>query len=197
MGDLRHFNLNDIITEYNSKYFVETGTYMGYGVEYAAKYKFKEIYSIELMKDFYDTCCDKFKLDSRIKLYNGTSVEKLSEILQDNNLGATIFWLDAHLPKSHFGSGKQSNYKKDKDILIPLEEEIKIIVNGKDVSKDVFIIEDLRIYEEGNYASGNWLDAMNEGFVGIDFVYKLLGETHDIQKSYDNEGYIYCTPKAI
>ena len=77
-----------------------------------------------------------------------------------------------------------------------MEEEIILIKNKKDIKNDVFIIDDLRIYEKGNFEGGNWLDVINTNiYTGIDFIHNLLGKTHDIMKDYRNEGYIICTPK--
>ncbi len=194
MGELKHFNLNDYIQKYNIEYLIETGTYHGDAVEYALKFKFKKIYSVELLKENYEFSVNRFKNNEKIVLFNNTSRNGLLEILIKYEIGNCIYWLDAHLPNFYnkfFGK----NYKEEKDILIPLEEELKVIVANKDVSKDVFIMDDLRIYETGKFQAGNWNDAINAGVGGIDFIYNLLGKTHDIQKIYDDHGYILCTPK--
>lgn len=85
------------------------------------------------------------------------------------------------------------------NLVCPLEEELSIIANNKDISNDVFIIDDLRIYEEGPFRGGNFpLVARpdNWEFTGIDFVYDILIETHNVKKNYNNEGYIICEPKS-
>src|SRR5690606_25132550 len=134
---------------------------------------FKKIFSVELVKEYYDFCVNKFKNNNNIILINNTSINGLKKILTDNNLGRTIFWLDAHLPH-HYDKTILIDYGKNKDLLIPLEEELKTIVTNKDTSMDVLIIDDLRIYERGKFQSGEWLDVINSGHCGIDFIFNLL-----------------------
>jgi hypothetical protein len=195
MGDLSHFNLNNYVLRYGLKYMIETGTYKGDAVAYGLNFGFEKIYSIELLKEFYDNCYKRFENNEKVYIYNGTSENGLIEILQNNVVTECLFWLDAHLPNS-YTSGYGSDYVKDKNILIPLENELKIIVENKNVSNDVFIIDDLRIYETGNFQKGSWSVVIDAGIGGIDFIYQLLGNTHDIQRLYDDEGYIICTPKT-
>lgn len=195
MGNLKHFNLEPYIKEYNILYMVETGTYYGDAVAYGLQFDFKKIFSVELLEEFYNHCEKRFENEKRVRLFNGTSQDGLFEILYGKNIGNTLFWLDAHLPDFYRKDKYDNDYGGNKSLLIPLEEEIEIIVNNKDVSNDVFIIDDLRIYEKGGFKKGNWNGVIAAGVGGIDFIYKLLGETHDIQKLYDDEGYILCTPK--
>lgn len=194
MGSINNFNLQDYINKYSSKYFIETGTYRGYGLSYAKSFSFDEIFSIEIIKEFHDINILNFNGDKNITLINSNSIDGLKEILTKNNIGNTIFWLDAHLP-SFYSDEYNTDYVSDKDTLIPLEEELIVIKNNKDISNDVFIIDDLRIYEKGNFKNGEWLDVINSGFEGIDFIYNILSETHNITKLYDDEGYIICIPK--
>jgi hypothetical protein len=59
---------------------------------------------------------------------------------------------------------------------------------------DYFIMDDLRIYEDGNFESGSWSDRQRIGGDGINFIYDLLSKTHFIERDYRNEGYIICKP---
>jgi hypothetical protein len=194
MGSINNFNLQDYINKYNSDCFIETGTYKGYGLSYAKSFPFDKIFSIEIIKKFYDLNILNFKNDKNITLINNNSIDGLTEILTKNNIGNTIFWLDAHLP-SFYSDEYSTDYVSDKNTLIPLEEELIVIKKYKDITNDVFIIDDLRIYEKGNFKNGEWLDVINSGFEGINFIYNILSETHNITKLYNDEGYIICTPK--
>lgn len=194
MGSINKFNLQDYIDKYNSKYFIETGTYKGDGTSYAGSFKFDKIFSIEIIKEFHDLNVLRFKNDENIKLLNNNSIDGLKEILSENNIGSTIFWLDAHLP-SFYSNEYSTDYVGEKETLIPLEEELIVIKNNKDITNDVFIIDDLRIYERGNFKNGEWLDVISSGFEGINFIHNILSETHNINKLYDDEGYIICIPK--
>ncbi len=194
MGTLTKFELNEYIKKYELTDFIETGTYLGDGLNYAKNFKFKNLYSIELIEQYYNHCYTKFKEYNNIKLYNGKSTDMLSLIFTENRVGNTLFWLDAHLP--HFYDSKyNTNYSENKNVLIPLEEEINIICNSKNTISDVIIIDDLRLYEIGNFESGNWLDVINCGYNNIDFIFKNLDKTHNIKRMYENEGYLICLPK--
>lgn len=194
MGNLNRFNLNEYIEKYNSEFLIETGTWRGAAVEYALNFKFKKIYSIELLKEFFDDCVEKFKKNDNVVLFNDTSPSALLKIFSENEIGNTVFWLDAHLP-DQYDKTIQSNYKENDELLIPLKGELISIVNNKDISNDVFIMDDLRIYEKGSFKKGEWSKVIDSGHGGIEFVFELLGETHNIERLYDDEGYIICTPK--
>jgi hypothetical protein len=194
MGSLSKFELNEYINKYNSEFFIETGTYKGDGLSYAKMFNFSKLFSIEILKELQDSNILKFKNDDRITLINNNSIDGLSDIFTKNKIGSTIFWLDAHLPK-FYSNEYDDDYIKNKDILIPLELELEIIKNSKNIESDVFIIDDLRIYERGNFVNGEWLDVIKSGFEGISFIDRILSDTHTISKLYTDEGYILCIPK--
>jgi hypothetical protein len=194
MGSLDHFNLNNYIQKYNIEYLIETGTYKGDAVQYALQFNLKNIYSVELIKEFYEYSSKRFENNKNVKIINNTSKKGLIEILSKKEIKNCLFWLDAHLP-NFYQKQYGGDYNKNKELLIPLEDEIKTIIANKNISNDIFIIDDLRIYEIGNFQKGNWNGVIIAGVGGIDFIYELLGKTHTIQKLYDDEGYIICTPK--
>lgn len=150
------------------------------------------IYSIELIEEYYNYCSEKFKNNKNVFLFNNTSSNGLQEIFSKYSVGHCLFWLDAHLP-NYYKNNFSNEYEKNKKLLIPLEDEIRIIVEKKNVTNDVFIIDDLRIYERGNFQCGNWNEAIIAG--GIDFIFNMLENTHNIQRLYDDQGYVLCTPK--
>jgi len=196
MGHITKFNLTEFIQTYKLTTFVETGTFEGNAIEHALKFNFNNYYSVELLEKFYIKCVNKFKNDINVHLLNLNSIEGLENITKyslkrDEN---TLFWLDAHLP--NFYCNYNNDYINDSKILIPLEEEIKTIKNNKDISNDVFIIDDLRIYETGPYQNGNWHDVINTKLYpeGASFVDILLKDTHTVIRNYDSEGFLICTP---
>jgi len=199
MGELKKFDLKYYIDKYNIKTFIETGTYKGDAIKYALNFGFEKIFSIELITSIYQECVEIFKNEDRVILLNDNSINGLKKILTSYNVGITLFWLDAHLPQIHkeFDNSIEINYNKNKDILIPLEKELYTITNNKDFSKDVFIIDDLRIYERGPFERGEWLEIINFYPDGIKFVFDMLDKTHFIVCSYNDEGYIICTPKTF
>jgi hypothetical protein len=150
---------------------------------------FEEIYTVELVESSFN----KYDFSSvpSVRSHLGHSADVLPKILEDNKDVPTFFWLDAHLPTHHHDGDEN---KKD-EIELPLESELTMIVEHKNVSGDVLIIDDLRIYEEGAFEEGNWADRhqfSNSG--GSDFVYRLFEDTHNITKSFSDTGYLILTP---
>ena len=64
----------------------------------------------------------------------------------------------------------------------------------RDVSKDIIVIDDIRIYKDGPYENGNFENKALHGGQNLDFVYELLDDTHIIVESYLQEGYLICFP---
>ena len=62
------------------------------------------------------------------------------------------------------------------------------------MSKDIIVIDDIRIYKEGPYENGNFENKALHGGESLDFVYDLLDETHIVVESYLQEGYLICFP---
>lgn len=194
MGELKHFNLKLFLDKYKIDTLIETGTYKGDAVAHALQFEFKKIYTIELIEEFFNESVNRFKNNNKITLINNNSKEGLVEIFSKYNVGNCLFWLDAHLPNL-YQNKYSGDYKNKKELLIPLEEELKVIIQNKDVSNDVFIMDDLRMCERGNYRAGNWEGVINAGVGGINFIFNILGNTHNIERIYDDHGYVLCTPK--
>jgi hypothetical protein len=194
MGTLTSFSLSSYIESYGIETFIETGTYKGDGLEYASRFGFKNLFSIELMDKFYLESLGRFSGDPRVSIIKDTSIDGLEKITKEME-SKCIFWLDAHLP-NFYDPSYGNDYSGQKELLIPLEDELKVIKNNKDIRGDVFIIDDIRIYENDNYQSGNWTDTEETKVRGIDFIRDILSETHNIQKDLRDEGYLICTPKG-
>lgn len=195
MGQIDRFDLQSYIDNYKTSIFIETGTGKGGSLQHALKFSFDELYTIEVITEIYLDCVEKFKLYENCHLINDNSKNGLEFILKNvgpsNNI---IYWLDAHFPGADSGLSGYGSVE-DKNMRIPLENELRSITSIRDSKNDVFIIDDLRIYEDGPYNSGNWVDRNKFGGDGIDFIYELFYETHIINKDYRDEGYIILTPK--
>ena len=77
---------------------------------------------------------------------------------------------------------------------IPLEGELNAICDTKDFSNDVFLIDDLRVYEDGPYQGGNWPLRESLGGSDIRFVEDLLKSSHYIIKDYRFGGFLTIFP---
>ncbi|MBZ5856369.1 hypothetical protein [Flavihumibacter profundi] len=196
MGSIKRFNLGRIIKEYNCDYFFETGTWKGDGVAYANKFPFKKIYSSEIIPEIAQRARARFSGLDNIEILEGNSTDVFKAHLP-NIKGNCIFWLDAHFPGAEEGINKYNDYE-DEQVKLPLEEEINQIKSLRKGYTDVILIDDLRIYETGNFASGN----MPEGILPPKrrnslFVNEAFGKTHKIIKSFRDEGYILVLDNEI
>lgn len=188
MGSLTAFNLLELKTRYNLTAFVETGTWRGDGVECARKAGFETIYSIELHREFFEKACTRFQTFSHIKIIQGTSLDGLPQIFDVIANRSVLWWLDAHLQDVYGMSAKMTER-------FPLEDELALISKFRDIANDLFIMDDLRIYEDGPFAHGSCHTHQKCSKPGIGFVYTYLGNTHTIEKRYEHEGYIVATPR--
>jgi hypothetical protein len=196
MGELQLFDILDIKNKFNLDIFIETGTGNGHSLRHVINTtNFENYYSIEIYKPIFDIVKEEFKNNKSVLLINDTSINGLKTILNnipsDKNI---LFWLDAHFPGADFGPQQYSS-EQNKLLRIPLEEELSFIKEIRQNSKDFFIIDDLRIYEDNNYEVGNWKDRQLYGGDGIDFIYDKFNNTHQITKLLNHQGYIILTPR--
>jgi len=196
MGSIRRHKdfIESIIFKNNLKYYIETGTGEGECLSYANTLPFNRLYSIEIYDEIHKKAVEKFSQFNNIHIMKGNSYEVIPSILKKID-GNVLFFLDAHFPgvDFHFES---FGSEKDKDKNLPLEKELKTIIENFDTKNSVFIIDDLRIYEDGPYTGGNWPDRHLYGGDNINFIYDLFNKTHNIVKDFNDQGYIILTPKT-
>jgi hypothetical protein len=154
---------DDIYKKYNLKKtctYIETGCYKGRGIIKPACGKcpgitcrcnpintktigilnnYEKIYSIELVKKYYELNKKQFQNYKHVTIIHGNSPEKLSELLLNINYPVTVF-LDAH-----WSGGDTGRLNKDS----PLLEELYVLKKRK--YNDIIIIDDTRcIGKTGN-----------------------------------------------
>lgn len=187
MGKIEKFDLQKLKAENSLKIAVETGTFKGDGAKYLANL-FETVYTIELVESCFNSA--DFSKFINIKPYLGKSVDILPIVLKKEVNTPCLFWLDAHLPSFHHSQ------KNTLDVELPLESELELIRKIKNIKNDVFIIDDLRIYEDGPFSNGVWSERKRyTNMNGIQFIEKSFQDTHDIEKLYSDEGYVILTPK--
>lgn len=198
MGQLKEHNLGKIKNLYNIDYLVETGTYQGGAIEHASGFNFKGYFSVEYYEKFYKSAKSRLSKIDNVHLFNGKSPEIMPEILakipQEANI---LFWLDAHLPNDYFREidDNEKNIGNDVDFIYPLEKELASIINNRDASKDYFVIDDLRIYEDHLFGNGSCPEGLMCPKPGIKFIYDMFSDTHEIIRDLRDEGYIVLKPK--
>lgn len=193
MGDLRPFPLKEIKEEFNLAYYIETGTGTGFCLDIALQNDFEKYYSIEIFDQIYQKAEIKYKNIDNLILINDSSENGLNKILNEINK-PSLFFLDAHFPGADFGFTSYDS-TKEKELRIPLEDEIKILKKYSIINQSYIIIDDLRIYEDGPFEGGNWSERKKLGGEGISFIYDNFLESHLIEKNYKDQGYIILRPK--
>ena len=194
MGQLNQaIQIKNVLDFYDIKNFVETGTGQAEVVQTVVEADENlNIHTIEVIPEIYDKNKINFSYLKDVNWHLGTSFDILPEILPDLK-GTTLFWMDAHFPGADFGLSSYGD-EKDDDKRLPLKKELETIVENRDVTNDVFVIDDLRIYEDGPFGDGNWEDREKYGGDGIEFIEELFDETHYVVKSYNAQGSILLFP---
>lgn len=139
-----HLFKQEVIRNYQRNFslniLVETGTYYG-DMIYSQRKIFREIYSIELSKYFFELAKVRFKGYDYIKLFNGDSKEKLQEIVLILK-EAALFWLDAH-----WSGGITAKLDESET---PVLGELKSISGFSFCNKSVILIDDARCFNGSN-----------------------------------------------
>jgi hypothetical protein len=194
MGSLHTFILEDIACTV----FFETGTGTGASLEYAAGHpQFRRLYSVESHPATAAKAARYFEKDGRITVLNLDSRPALQQILptiapQDR----ILFFLDAHYPGEVEADFKGYRAPEPLEVKLPLEGELEIIRQLRGDCRDVILIDDLRIYENGPFEAGNvpseW-ENLSPAQKNIDFVSRIFPD-RELHRDFRNEGYLIIAP---
>jgi hypothetical protein len=196
LGTIRRFNLARLIKEYKATNFFETGTFRGDGVDYALKFPFLQITSVEIIPEISNEAKERFFNNDNVKIITADSVSALTNELPAIKTNC-VFWLDAHFPGADAGITSYDSENAE-EVRLPLIKELQTIRDSRKKFKDVIIVDDLRIYEDGPYKNGNVPeDALPKMNRNISFVYNYFERSHIVLKCYLDEGYILLLPKVI
>ena len=167
MGNIQTFNIGKFFIDPGVRFFIETGTFKGEGVDFACRHNFEKIFSIEIFDKMASQAAQKFSHDERVTILNNNSASGLTSILPELD-GNSLFWLDAHFPMADAGLRTYDD-EKDPHLNIPLLRELEIISTRRDRYKDVMIIDDLRLFEDV---------PPGEPVVGVNEHWKSIGQPH-------------------
>ena len=194
MGQLNEaIQVKNVLDFYNIDNFVETGTGAAEVVRSISNIKSDlNIHTIEIIEEIFNKNKISHSYLTNVNWHLGQSSEVMPKILPQLE-GNTLFWLDAHFPGADFGLASYGD-EEDLDKRLPLRSELEIIVEGRDVSNDVFVIDDLRVYEDGPSETGNWAERNLYGGDGIAFIEDLFENTHFVVRSYNKQGFVILLP---
>lgn len=130
----------DVFKKFPNKVFVETGTYVGQGVQLALDTNgFEQIISVELSQYYYEFSKNRFKHKQGIFIVKGDSSKILSNIIEKISTPIT-FWLDGHYSGGDTVKGSKNS---------PILEELDQIKNHP-IKNHVILIDDVRDF--GTYS---------------------------------------------
>lgn len=190
MGTLREFEPDS----FGCNIFFETGTGKGVSLLKAlASPCFKHLYSVEIAEETYQFAAAFYGVFKNLTLINSDSPAALASVLpQIPQEDRIFFYLDAHYPGELTSSfqGYQANIPDA--VRLPLEIELEVISKLRAGCRDVIVVDDLRIYEDGPFANGNmpdWAETLPPERKNIDFVFQLFPNAK-IERDFRSEGYL-------
>ena len=169
--------INFNLKKYMNDIFIETGTYIGEGVQKALDSGFSQIYSIEIDPDRYNKCKEKFKDFDNVEILLGDSGKVLPDLLNKINKRAT-FWIDAHYCADGAVIG---------DKWCPMKEEFDAIKNSK-IKNHTILVDDWRcmdnvhtditwkkqLHNKDNIKNNQNIQEKEVGFLGKSTCYNIL-----------------------
>lgn len=117
---------------YQLQTFVETGTYLGAGAEFAAGV-FPRVETIEIKPEYHAAAADRLKAFANVTCRLGDSRRELPTVVAALE-GPALFWLDGHAGAGHFGEADDC----------PLLEELAAI--GGSPFEHFVLVDDARAF---------------------------------------------------
>lgn len=125
-----------VFRKYLNDVFVETGSFLGDGIQQALEAGFKNVISIELADKYFQHCQSRFENDQRVKIVKGDSGIVLLDVIRFINQPIT-FWLDGHHSCGDTALGKYWS-----PLLVELEQ-----IGLHHVKNHTILIDDMRCWK--------------------------------------------------
>ena len=195
MGSLMRFRLDEFIEKHHLQTFIETGTARGDSLAYAAeRHEFLHLMSCDIEPLLAAGACCRFNDDPRVLIVRADS-GLFMQMVARIDLPPAFIWLDAHYPGAGFGLKGYEDMMPE-TVRLPLGRELEQIRTHRN-GRDVILIDDLRIYELGEWEDGN-LPAGTPGAPtekGADWMRYLFADTHTAHTIVRDQGYLLLLPK--
>ncbi|MGN7614094.1 O-linked N-acetylglucosamine transferase family protein [Magnetococcales bacterium HHB-1] len=197
MGTLIQFDLAYLRRTFDCHYFVEMGSGDTESLSHAVQSRFKHCYAVEPSRQQAKQRKKQFKHLDTVSIIQKTyqkSLEKVLPSLPSDH--AILFWIDPDQntninipPKEHKTA-----------VQVSLVEILKTIHRLRPASRDLFLIDDLRVYRPGPYFSGNIPPEQHsllktERYSELPF--SLFQESHRQITLCDFHGYLILLPKKV
>lgn len=133
-------------------------------------------------------------IDPRLELIHNNSLEGLNKILREIDSTPCLFWLDAHFPGADFKYNSYEYLKDVEELHKPLKLELELILSKRN-NQDVFIVDDLQLYEDGPFELYNKEFVSKYGDLNSQFLVKMLSKSFSLRRDYRHQGFLIATPK--
>jgi hypothetical protein len=154
-----------VFKKYLNETFIETGSFIGDGIQQALDAGFEKVISIELSDKYYEICKNRFNNNPNVKVVKGDSYKVIPDILKEINDPVT-FWLDGHHSCGDTALG---------DYWAPLIQELEAIKNHQ-IKNHTILIDDMRCWQEENPVHGFFKDDILNKLTEINPDYKFIYE---------------------
>lgn len=157
--------------KYMNPVFIETGSYVGDGIQQAIDAGYQRVISIELSDKYHGICCNRFSSNDKVSIVLGDSFKVLPSII--NNIEEKItFWLDGHHSCGDTALGEH---------WAPLMQELDAISKHK-INTHTIMIDDMRCWLEVNDVHGFTTKDIMEKLISINADYKFVYEDGEQEK---------------
>jgi hypothetical protein len=199
MGEINIFDLTPYVEKHNCKTYFETGTGKGICLSHALNFDFEKFYSVDLDEELVNAAKNRF-VGYPLTLINDYSSKALEQYVPTLDQEPVFFFLDAHFPGADFHKMTyEESIRTYKEEAFPLHLELQSIKKSRNTDKDVFLIDDFKLYEEGDYEFGGWAYSELQEELGLitksQFIYDLFKDTHTFEKSLRHQGFLFIIPK--
>jgi hypothetical protein len=199
MGEINIFDLTPYVEKHNCKTYFETGTGKGVCLSHALNFDFEKFYSVDLDEELVAAAKNRF-VGYPLTLINDYSSKALEQYVPTLDQEPVFFFLDAHFPGADFHKMTyEESIRTYKDEAFPLHQELTAIKKFRNTDKDVFLIDDFKLYEEGDYEFGGWAYSGLQEELGLvtksQFIYDMFKDTHTFEKSLRHQGFLFIIPK--
>ena len=195
MGQINHpVKLKKMLQDFDIQNFVESGTGDGSSMDKVLLTGRKlSAYGVELDEELYKNLEKKYDMLGYVALYKGYTEDQFVRVMEDLDDSPTLFWLDAHFPGADYGDASYGA-EEDIDKRLPMEKELRVMKENRDLSNDIIFMDDLRIYVDRPFVAGPWPQRKLYGGDGYDFVEEIIGETHIQIEHHGDQGYLLAFP---
>jgi hypothetical protein len=194
MGTLQRFDLSKIVPRHGLRAYVETGCGQGDSLMHAARCpEFEALLACEIEPVIAIAAIARLAADRRVMVSRSNSAWFLRAL--PASLPPALIFLDAHFPGADYGLGAHEDRAAPEALRLPLREELEIL-RARRNGRDVIIVDDLRLYESGDWEQGPCPEGIADPRPnGADWMRALFADTHNAKTLAADTGYLILAPK--